>query len=167
MHYHPFLPLLDTSRSPDQYYESSPLLFWTIISVASCRYRDDSTLLNPLSRAVISLAWSTISASPLTCLNIQALIILCTWPFYSVNLWKGYMVLFSGIAFNSGMTLGLHRPGNAQDFVHPHAKTTPHITEAEGMARMKTWAACNITAQKFVNPTPAFAWRDVLTISLA
>ncbi|KAG5218280.1 C6 transcription factor (Leu3) [Trichophyton interdigitale] len=54
-YYHPFLPLLETQKTPEEYYDTSPLLFWTILAVASRRYQTDSSLLNALSGPVLRL----------------------------------------------------------------------------------------------------------------
>ena len=49
------------------------------------------------------------------------------------------------------MQIGLHRPSYAQDFT----KFRVELREEELKDRVKTWAACNIVAQRCVyNPSP-------------
>ena len=115
--YHPFLPFLDPLKSPDDYQDMSPCLFWAIISAASRRYLDDVTLLTVLSSYVSTLIWAEISQPPYTVATVQAIIILCTWPFPTTSTWNEPAVTLSSVAINIAMQVGLHRPVNAQDFL--------------------------------------------------
>ncbi|KAF9884036.1 hypothetical protein FE257_002374 [Aspergillus nanangensis] len=97
--YHPFLPFLDREQTPDIYYNASPLLFWTIISVGARRYQTDNQLLNSLAGPVSRLV---------------------------------------------AMQLGLHRPSHTQDF----SKFRVELIEEELRDKVRTWAICNIVAQR-------------------
>lgn len=44
------------------------------------------------------------------------------------------------------MQIGLHRPSHAQDFT----KFRVELREEELKDRVKTWAACNVVAQRYV-----------------
>ncbi|KAL4939953.1 hypothetical protein BDV06DRAFT_213894 [Aspergillus oleicola] len=72
-HYHPFLPFLRPERSPHSYCESSPLLFWSIVSVVSQRSESQATLLPRLARAVTDLLWSTLRSIPYSIHSVQSL----------------------------------------------------------------------------------------------
>jgi hypothetical protein len=155
--YHVFLPVLDPSSSADEYYDSSPLLFWAIISAASRRYRDDSHLLMSLFQPVTQLAWKTASDPPIWRPGIQALLILCFWPFPSLNTMKveTSMNLMS-IAVNSAMQIGLHRPEYSHEFgIFRYLTNRRQPPEDEKQEATKTWAACNIVAQQYVFSTHA------------
>lgn len=86
-HYHPFLPFLDPSESPDEYYKTGPSLFWAIIGVGSRRYRDDVTLLTVLSEWVMKVIWAEIAKPPYKLSTVQAIIVFCIWPFPTSTTW--------------------------------------------------------------------------------
>jgi len=149
--FHPFFAILDPCKSPEDYYENSQLLFWTIIGIAARRYGKDANLLTTLSRVVPKHAWETIS-DPLPVLHdIQALLILCMWPFPTTHLWSSHQHLtFGNFCTNSAMQMGLHRPEHASDFTKKKAQINlifPVDTAIERQVRQRTWAACNIVAQ--------------------
>ena len=115
--YHPFLPFLDASKPPDNYYNSSTCLFWVIIGIASRRYREDVTLLTILSELVTRIVWNDISHPPYTVPGIQAIVALSIWPFPTTSTWHDTSTTLSSIAVSAAMQLGLHRPQHAQDFL--------------------------------------------------
>lgn len=142
--YHPFLPLLTSSKSPDEYYEASPLLFWAIVAVAARRYIPDPTLLSSLSGPVTRLLWTTVADVPQSYLVVQALCLLCTWPFPISSTSNDPTFMFSGLMMQIALQIGLHRPSHAQDFT----KFRVELREEELRDRVTTWAACNAVAQR-------------------
>ncbi|KAI9745651.1 MAG: hypothetical protein M1818_001185 [Claussenomyces sp. TS43310] len=147
-HYHTFLPVLDTARSPDEYYEKSPFLFWTLIGVAARMYQRDPYLVSTLSTCVQKLAWNRIAEPPLPLPEVQALCLLCTWPSIDMHAWSDASMLFSNIAMASAMHLGLHRPDYAHEFSKRSRKRWQMpLKEPERFERGKTWAVCNIISQ--------------------
>ena len=142
--YYPFLPLLEPDKSPDYYYEASPLLFWTIIAVAARRYHVDATLLNALAAPMSRLLWATISDVPQSYHVVKALCILCTWPLPISSTSTDPTFMLSGLMMQIAMQIGLHRPSHAQDFT----KFRVELREEELKDRVKTWAACNVVAQR-------------------
>lgn len=143
-HYHPFLPFLDPSPSPDYYFEASPLLFWAIVAVGSRRYEKDVTLLRFLSDPVTKYAWDAIAQLPNTLFTVQALLVLCTWPFPASSLWLEATPVWSSIAVSIAQQLGLHRPDNAAEFMR--VRPRPGVVLED--ERLRTWVACSIVAQK-------------------
>jgi transcriptional regulatory protein LEU3 len=150
--YHPFLPFLDPSMSPDECSDASPLLFWSIISIASRRYRADPLLLPSLSKYVTQLAWTTVSDPPILRFEVQALLLICFWQFPSLTTLKADPSLhFVTIAINSAMQSGLHRPDFGLEFgTTKNRVNRRNLTEPEKFEATKTWAACNIVAQQYV-----------------
>lgn len=147
-HFHPFFALLNAVRSPDVYYERCPLLFWTIISVASRRYSTDLTLQSALSQSVLELSWKVIADPPLTYASVQGVLILCMWPLSTTHLWSDASTSLSNIAMVAAMHMGLHRPEHTREFTrHPKGGGNVVLTEADKSERKKTWAACNIVSQ--------------------
>lgn len=145
-HYHPFLPFLDPGTPPHEYYESSQLLFWAIISTASRRLESQPTLLPRLARNVTDLVWQTIRSIPRSYHAVQSLIILCAWPFPTSSSTADPTYMLAGMMVLLGSQMGLHQPLNAQEFT----KSSLHLEEAEFSRWVKTWKACNIVAHRFV-----------------
>lgn len=144
--YHPFLPFLERGQSPDEYYNTSPLLFWTIISVGARRYQPDTHLLNSLAGPVSRLVWSTLADIPQSYHVVKALCLLCTWPFPTSSTSTDPTFMLCGMMMQVAMQLGLHRPSYAQDF----SKFRVELIEEELKDKVRTWAICNIVAQRYV-----------------
>ncbi|EHK20948.1 uncharacterized protein TRIVIDRAFT_133240, partial [Trichoderma virens Gv29-8] len=143
LHYHPYLPFLDPSTSLHEYYESSELLFWSVISVAARRLQSHPTLLAKLARSVTDYLWKTLRSIPYSLRVVQSLVILCTWPFPTSSSTADPTYMLAGMMVQVGTQMGLHRALNAEDFV----KVPLHLSVYEYSEWVKTWEACNIVAQ--------------------
>jgi hypothetical protein len=143
-YYHPFLPFLDREQSPEEYYTVSPLLFWTIISVGARRYQPDPNLLNSLAGPVTRLVWSTLADVPQSYHVVKALCLLCSWPFPTSSTSTDPTFMLCGLMIQIAMQLGLHRPSHTQDF----SKYRVELVEEELRDKVRTWATCNIVAQR-------------------
>ncbi|CAG8314972.1 unnamed protein product [Penicillium salamii] len=143
-YYHPFLPFLDPKQSPEDYYNASSLLFWTIISVGARRYQGDSTLLNSLAGPVSRLVWSTLADIPQSYHVVKALALMCSWPFPTSSTSTDPTFMLCGMMVQVAMQLGLHRPSHTQDF----SKFRVELIEEELRDKVRTWAICNIVAQR-------------------
>ncbi|KAJ0415917.1 hypothetical protein BJY00DRAFT_317380 [Aspergillus carlsbadensis] len=139
--YHPFLPFLNPGKSPHAYYESSELLFWSIISAAS-HHSQNPTLLPRLARSVTDLVWSTLRSIPYTIQSVQSLAILCTWPFPTSSSTADPTYTLAGTMLQLGFQMGLHCAPNAQDFI----KVPRTLNTDEHSEWAATWQACNIVA---------------------
>lgn len=142
--YHPFCPFLNPERSPDHYETTSPLLFWLIISVGARNYTTEPTLYNSLAGPVMRLVWSTVSEVPQSFHVVKALILLCTWPFPTSSTTTDPTFILCGVMMQIAMQIGLHRPSHAQDF----SKFQIELRDADLKDRVRTWAVCNIVAQR-------------------
>ncbi|KAL9124939.1 MAG: hypothetical protein Q9217_005786 [Psora testacea] len=142
--YHPFLPILDHQRPPDDFYEASPLLFWVIISVAARRYFTIPTLLASLAGPLSKLLWEQVAEVPQTYIFVKALCVLCTWPLPISSTSSDPTFMLSGLNLHVAMQIGLHRPSHAQDFT----KFKVEFMEDELRDRVRTWASCNAVAQR-------------------
>lgn len=143
--YHPFLQLLDPTKAPDDYYESSTLLFWIIVAVAARRYGTDPNLLSSISGPVNRLLWTTLADVPQNYMVVQAMCLLCTWPLPFSSTSSDPTFMLSGLMMHIALQIGLHRPSHAQDFT----KFKIELREEELKDRVRTWAACNIIAQRY------------------
>lgn len=147
--YHPFLQILDPQLSPDEHYARSPLLFWSIISLASRRFEEEPTLFSALSQSVPSMVWSSVAVYPHTRYMIQAIILLCMWPFPAPSVWTDPTLILISIAKNAAMQIGLHNPDIIKDF--PRFQRQPSENETREAATI--WSACYIAAQWLVDCT--------------
>ncbi|KAB8207397.1 hypothetical protein BDV34DRAFT_192183 [Aspergillus parasiticus] len=142
-YYHPFLPLLNPQKPPEEYYRRCPLQAWTIICVASRRAPSEPGLLTALSGPFSRFLWSTITGVPQDYRVVKALCLLCTWPLPTTSQRTDATFMLSGLMMQISMQLGLHRPVQPEEF-------TTFRMEVQGEAvkdRIQTWAICNIVAQ--------------------
>ncbi|KAG7006876.1 hypothetical protein G7Y79_00012g032120 [Physcia stellaris] len=143
-YYHPWLPMLDPLKSPDDYYAASPLLFWVVVAVAARRYDSDPTLLASLAGPVSRLLWATLESVPQSYIVVKALCIICTWPMPISSTSADPTFMLSGMMMQIAMQIGLHRPSHAQDFT----KFKVELRAEELKDRVRTWASCNAVAQR-------------------
>jgi hypothetical protein len=121
------------------------LLFWTIISVGARRYQGDTGLLNSLAGPVTRLVWSTLADIPQSYHVVKALCLLCSWPFPTSSTSTDPTFMLCGMMIQVAMQLGLHRPSHSQDF----SKFRVELIEDELRDKVRTWAICNIVAQRY------------------
>jgi len=141
--YHPYLPFLSPSQSPDQYYQQHPLLFWVIIAVASRRYTADPGLLSSLSGPLTRLLWTTVGEVPNNHYVVKALCLLCTWPLPTSTTSTDPTHILCGVMMKTATGIGLHRPNHTQDF----SRVSVDLNREQLHDRVTTWAVCNIVAQ--------------------
>ncbi|KAI9801904.1 MAG: hypothetical protein M1833_002218 [Piccolia ochrophora] len=158
-YYHPILPLLDPSKPPEFYYNTSQFLFWTVISVAARRSSTEPSLLTSLQTAMPRLMWFTLGEVPQSYHIVKALCLLCTWPLPISSTSADPTFMLSGLMMHIAMQIGLHRPSHAQDFTKFHVQ----LREEELRDRVKTWATCNIVAQSVATgygqpPSTLYDW---------
>ncbi|CAH0043798.1 unnamed protein product [Clonostachys solani] len=135
--YHPIFPILSFSVSPDSIYDSSPLLFWTIIVTAARHDAADFSLLLSLLPAVRRLLWSTIPATPHTLPSLQAMAILCLWAFPVSTMPEDTTFVLSGILQSAAMHVGLHRP----DILELYSRTRSTLGRPEFLRAVRCWCS--------------------------
>ena len=142
--YHPFVPLLDPLKPPEEYYDASKLLFWVVISIAARRYEPNQTLLSSLTKPLSDLLWGCIAEVPQNHNIVKALCLLCTWPFPVSSTSMDPTFMLCGLVMQISMQIGLHRPSHTSDFT----KFKVALREEELRDRVRTWAAANAVAQR-------------------
>ncbi|OIW26075.1 N-terminal fungal transcription regulatory domain-containing protein [Coniochaeta ligniaria NRRL 30616] len=142
-YYHPFLPFLNPSHTPDQYYQQLSLLYWSIISVAARRYAADPTFLTQLSGPLTRLLWQTIGDVPQSYYAVKAMCLLCTWPLPTSTSASDPTHILGGVMMKTATGIGLHRPNHINDF----SRVALDLNTEQLHDRVKTWAVCNIVAQ--------------------
>jgi len=141
--YHQYLPFLDPTQTPDQYYQQHPLLFWAIVAVAARRYTSDPGLLNALTGPLTRLLWTTVGEVPSNHFVVKGLCLLCVWPLPTSTTTTDPTHILSGVMMKTATGIGLHRPNHTQDF----SRVSIDLNKEQLHDRVTTWAVCNIVAQ--------------------
>ncbi|KAF1962136.1 hypothetical protein CC80DRAFT_155407 [Byssothecium circinans] len=143
--YHPLLPVLDSSispQTPNEYYELSPFLFWTIIVTGSRQYHDDLTILDRISQLITPLAFSSMALRSTPIPVIQGLLILCTWRLPTNSMYKDMTHMLCGAAVHLATQIGLHVDGVGQDFARMPLKKD----QEQRIFRARLWMYCVIVS---------------------
>ena len=116
-----------------------------MIAVAARHYSTLPSILRSLSGAVSRLLWATVADVPQSYYVVKALCILCIWPLPISSTSADPTFMIAGLVMQISMQIGLHRPSHAQDF----SKFKVELRDEELRDRVKTWAACNVVAQRY------------------
>jgi len=137
--YHPLFPVLNASQGPNDYYELSPFLFWSIVVTGSRRY-ENSTVLEKTSQAIVPLAFSSMAQRCAQIPIIQGLLILCIWRIPTNSMYKDMAHLMCGTAVHLSTQVGLHITGVGQDFARMPIKND----QDQKVHRARLWLCCVI-----------------------
>lgn len=140
--YHSLLPILDPSVSPNDYYELSPFLFWSITVTGSRRYAQDPAILDRTSQLITPLAFSSMALRSTPIPVIQGLLILCTWRLPTNSHYKDMTHVLCGAAVHLASQIGLHVAGVGQDFARMPLKKD----QDKKIFRAKLWMHCVIVS---------------------
>lgn len=143
-HYHPLFPVLHSPPSADPMGEGSRLLFWTIILTAA---RHDSlhfSLLDALVPAVKDLFWSTIAHPPHMLSSLQAMSILCVWPFPTSSMPLDTTYILAGNLRSAAKHAGMHRADRISDF----SRLPVSLQPAELQELVKVWCCIYIAVER-------------------
>lgn len=133
----PFLPIL-SSNSATELYNSSQLLFWTVMLTASLS-EPAPTLYLSLASLIKQLAIETCwIRTPRSAHVIQALIILAMWPLPNEKVLDDCSYRFVGLAKNLSLQLGLHRGG---EFIQEFSRTQANLGPDSDLWRTRSWLA--------------------------
>lgn len=127
------LPILNTLIPITTLQNEIPLLFWTIVVVSTMYHPVYHHVLSSLDGPYHLLLGKALSTSPMSLSTIQAILLLCFWPFPCRKQPQDPSWNLCGIAINASIQRGLHSPRHDQ-----WAK----ISAEERDARSKTWLAC-------------------------
>ncbi len=142
--FNPFVPFLNPERTPDEYFQRSPLLFWTIVTTGARQYSADPDLFSALIQPLTRLVWTTMADVPQNYHVVKALILLCAWPLPTSSTSTDPTLMLCGLMMKIALQIGLHRPSHAQDFT----KFRIELREIELQDRVVVWSVCNMVAQR-------------------
>ena len=143
--YRPYQPLVDPDRSPDWYFDTNKLLFWSIVAIGARHCDSTASTLQSLTAPLNRLLWATIAGVPQSYYVVKALCLLCVWPLPISSTTSDPTLTLTGVMMQVAKQIGLHRPSYTQDF----SKFKVELREEELRDRVKTWAACNVIVQRF------------------
>ena len=136
--FYPHLPILNPTISIAKVYESSPILFWTIVAITTERPVVPSHVVvsESLQEPFVRFFRSEILDAPLPLQTIQAITYLTMYPFPLRSQTNDPSWLYSGVAVNAAMYMGLHRA--------KHAPSLRSIGVYAGSprSRAQTWLGC-------------------------
>jgi hypothetical protein len=115
LHFYPHLPILNPSISISGLYETSPILFWTIVAITTRRpvLPSHEPIAESLQEPFLRFFRTEILDAPLPLQTIQAITYLTMWPFPLRFQTNDPSWLYSGVAVNAATYMGLHRPKQA------------------------------------------------------
>ncbi|GAP86655.2 putative transcription factor [Rosellinia necatrix] len=135
--FHPKFPIL-VSISINTIYHSSPFLFWTIIVIVAAHavIPSSEALFTQLLEPFQDMVKTEALQAPLPLQKIRALLLLCVWSLPVDAQRHDPSWLYSGIAVNSGLFLGLHRPNS------PPSTRGAGAYPGTPLERITTWLGC-------------------------
>jgi hypothetical protein len=145
-HFYPHLPILNPTISISGIYELSPVLFWTIVAIITERpvLSSHDGITEVLKEPFLRFFRSEILDAPLPLQTIQAITYLTMFPFPLKSQTKDPSWLYSGIAVNAAMYMGLHRSKPA-----PSLRSIG-VYAGSPRARAHTWLGTFIASTSYV-----------------
>ncbi|OCT53051.1 hypothetical protein CLCR_10133 [Cladophialophora carrionii] len=136
---HPYLPFT-MCQSIESIYDRCPMLFWVICAVAS-----PDTARPRFEAPIRGLMLDVLDPSKESGVEmVQAILILCMWPFPFNSQKADLSFIYSGLATQISLSLGLHRPAVDAGFGN---ETTTTERQGDEEIRRTTWLACFVVAQ--------------------
>ena len=140
--YHPYFPILPDQQTFLAEYDDNRLLLWTVLAIASKGHDEYPYLYSSLVDPVRALAADIYAPQSRSLRTMQALLLLCVWPFPFQQTVNDPSSMYCSLATNIGYQLGLHRPLHRSDF-YEGAEQPLQCTAVE----KKTWYGCFIANQ--------------------
>ncbi|EIN03558.1 hypothetical protein PUNSTDRAFT_146996 [Punctularia strigosozonata HHB-11173 SS5] len=153
-HYHPFFSVILEPIEPQACFDRCSLLFWAIC-ITACRPRPDNPVLrarNPefsLKLGVhVRRFFSELLVAPIRSIYaIQALLITSEYIFVAhCDGREDLHWIYSGLAVQMGLKLGLHRPDNTTDF-----RSRAILDKDRMHERILVWVQCFIVHQSIAS----------------
>lgn len=128
---------LPLSTDPEHTLETCPLLFWVICAVVS----PPATVVQ-LQPGITEMVAQIMTRPSRSIEVVQALLILCMWPFPFDRTLDDPSFIYCGMATHIGFQIGLHRPGRQSEF-----SSRQEVIDVGEHARRLTWVACYVVSQ--------------------
>lgn len=132
-HQYEHLPALDPRISVDSIQRNSPFLFWTIAMTASRYHQTHYQLASSLEEAYHEMLAKYLIRAPMSLPSIQAILLLCYWPFPCTKQIFDPSWNYYGMALNAARLLALDAPMEKLSF---------KISHEDYRLRTKVWLSC-------------------------
>ncbi|KAK4939456.1 hypothetical protein LTR10_020262 [Elasticomyces elasticus] len=142
-YYFPYTPFLRAMPLPSRLAAASPLLFWTILRVASRSHGGSSAFVDQIHQAHDSQLAQLLHIAIQRVETLHALLILCLWPVQQERQMYDPSWNYIGLATNAAMQLNCHRPIRSDnEAIHwkGFSDTVGSDITPEGQAL--TWLGC-------------------------
>lgn len=144
-HYLHHLPILDLTKSIDSIWSDNQLLFWTIVIASASKHPRYSSYFGPLQVPVKHLLSEYLVSSIRCIYTVQALLILCLWPFPVAKQQDDPSWEYIGLAIAANLKLTsvdsqTNWPGSN------------HLLIVESV-RQKTWLGCFAVSTEYASHT--------------
>ncbi|KAJ8103699.1 hypothetical protein POJ06DRAFT_293524 [Lipomyces tetrasporus] len=133
-HYLHHLPILDLTKSIDMIWSDSQLLFWTIVVTAASKHPLHSSYFGPLQIPFKHLLSGYLVSSIRCIYTVQALLVLCLWPFPVANQLDDPSWEYIGMAIAANLKL------TSDDCQTNWPGSNPLFIDES--VRQKTWLGC-------------------------
>jgi transcriptional regulatory protein LEU3 len=135
--------IFDHGKSPDEIYNQSEFLFWTMVITGARTYKKDPTIVEALINPVKALMRESLF-DPLQAIStIQAVLLLSLWPTPINTTFKDQTHAMTGAAMNLALQKGLSKSSRKQDFAGVPLK----YSESDQVFRARLWMYCVIIFQ--------------------
>ncbi|KAJ5602119.1 Transcriptional regulatory protein LEU3 [Penicillium lagena] len=141
--YHPYFPIIPKQEKLLKSYEQDPILFWVVISIGSRNTSQYEYMQDALQGEIKSLVSNAHTPAKQSLQLIQALLLLCYWPFPFGATANDPSWSYSALSISCAYTKGVHRAEHLSDFEYDATPTSEMIVE-----RKRTWIACFIVNQR-------------------
>lgn len=141
--YHSYFPILPEFDDFILEYDQNKLLLWTLLAITT---KSQSETYSSLVDPVRKLAADLYEPKSRSLKTMQALLLLCAWPFPFQRTQNDPSPMYCSLATNIGYQLGLHRPWCKGDF---EENTRGFVTATTVEA--KTWYGCFIVNTWYVS----------------
>jgi hypothetical protein len=141
--FHAHFPILSDQHTFLSRYNFNKLLLWTVLAIASRDSTQHATLYSSLVDPVRRLAGDLYASQSRSFETVQALLLLCVWPFPFQQTINDPSPMYMALASQIAYQLGLHRPAFRADFTE---NNLPQADPGE-LARKKVWFGCCIVNQ--------------------
>ena len=135
------LPILEPCTSLHKYYQSSELLFWTVIMVSCFLFNEYDDIHYKLLTHHRQLLSSKMMGERASVKTIHAMLLMCCWTYPVSSQYDDLTWLLSGASVSMALMMGFHKPGHMHEYDH-------HLQRHGGSPHTRniTFLACFITS---------------------
>lgn len=154
--------IFDPNITPNQRYEDSPLLFWSMVCTGARRYMRNPIVYQRLSERMNELVFSSLSCNTGMTSVLQALLIICSWPMPRRTPYGDPSQALAGAGMYMAIQNGLHISCREEDFaIQPTKRPQSSMRrcknqkyhsmrplDSEASFRARLWVNCLIVFQR-------------------